>query len=224
MTVPYVPVLQAQQLNIPGLRVHLDSWPQGVSECQRGMIKLWVTLRPQKCKKWKEWIPSLLCSDCTCSLLHYKYHSKDVLTNQSLLERLRRRRCRKAGDVSGSCSVSSPVLLCPWRAGLQAGNCWCLVGGLLRNCYSSECSVCIWTLHLIRLFPAKHGRLGEEKAACSIFLRKWRTSHQTKLFGFSSCKQKRDLWKEFWGVRSCCKQFPWNTLEEMISFHSLMIF
>lgn len=39
------------------------------------------------------------------------------------------------------------------------------MGRLLRNCYSSECSACIWTLHLIRLFPAKHGRLGEEKAA-----------------------------------------------------------
>lgn len=39
------------------------------------------------------------------------------LINQSSLECLRRKRCRKAGDVSGSCSISSPVLLCPGRAG-----------------------------------------------------------------------------------------------------------
>lgn len=74
------------------------------------------------------------------------------------------------GTCLGAAASAALCFSVPGEPGLQAGNCWCLIGRLLRNCYSRECSVCVRTFHLIRLSPAKHGRLGEEEAACSIFL------------------------------------------------------
>lgn len=67
------------------------------------------------------------------------------------------------GTCLGAAASAALCFSVPGEPGLQAGNCWCLIGRLLRNCYSRECSVCIRTFHLIRLSPAKHGRLGERR-------------------------------------------------------------
>lgn len=98
--------------------------------------------------------------------------------------------CSNSRDNRGS--ISRPVLV-PGDLGPQPGQRLGLVAWLLVKYYSGEFSVCVWTLHCIRLYCKAWQMGGKEGGSVFRFLVKIKVQKQMKLFGSHCCKQNRDM-------------------------------
>lgn len=76
------------------------------------------------------------------------------------------------------CSISSSVLVFPWRPGLGTGQCSGFIARLLQKYYSSECSGWIWPFHLIRLYCKAWQIGGREGGSVFHFLIKIKMQKQ----------------------------------------------
>lgn len=153
-----------------------------VDKCQRGELNF-LRLKPHESKMWKDWITHCCAIRMCVCIQNLVYCIINIIVRLSgilfkVISHCPSTEAAEDGErpemcLSQMCS-SSRDDWCSFTSAclsLWTGQCLGSIAWLLKKYYSSEFSVCIWTLHLIRLLPARHGRLGEEKgAACSVFL------------------------------------------------------
>lgn len=107
------------------------------------------------------------------------------------------RGCPRHAALPGTIGAASAVqcLSVPRDLGLQMGQGSGFIARLLKKCYISEFSVCIWTFHLIRISCKAWQIGGREGGSMFHFLIKIKMQKQpsVKLFGSCCCKQNRDM-------------------------------